>query len=176
MMKVMRYSASGNTHKKGTEATFWVMWLLTASRSADPIPGSNSHRPSAASATGSTGAAGCAVDAGKAVEYHSAIFASQPKTEGAGYSDAALVALGDKAGITGAAKVTFDDCIASGRYRQWAVNSYLQFIKKNLSGTPTLAINGVVQDNSVFLINSTNTGVDTTGKALWAALVKAGAK
>jgi protein-disulfide isomerase len=123
-----------------------------------------------------TSAFGCAVDAGKGTEYHTAIFAVQPKAEGVGYSDATLVALGAQAGITGPAKVTFDSCVAAGTYRQWAQNSYTQFVKNGMTGTPSVAINGKVQDNTVYLLNEAGTGVDTTGKKLWKALQAAGAK
>ena len=38
-----------------------------------------------------TAAWGCAIDAGKAVEYHGAVFAAQPTTEGDGFSDAQAI-------------------------------------------------------------------------------------
>src|SRR5437868_14647350 len=43
MMNVTRYSASGTTHRNGTEATFWVTWLVIASSSAEPMPASTSQ-------------------------------------------------------------------------------------------------------------------------------------
>ena len=41
--KLSRYRLSGTIHRKGTEATFWVMWLLMASSMAEPAPASASH-------------------------------------------------------------------------------------------------------------------------------------
>ncbi|MEY5144648.1 MAG: hypothetical protein RL745_9 [Actinomycetota bacterium] len=128
------------------------------------------------SSTRATAAFGCAADAGKAVEYHSAVFGIQPKTEGVGYSDKQLIELGVKVGLTGAVKDTFDSCVATGKYRQWATNSYYRFIKDGIEGTPSVAINGKLLDNKVYLLNEAGTGIDTTGTRLWKALQDAGAK
>jgi hypothetical protein len=37
MMNVSRYSASGSTQMKGTDAMFWVMWFETASSVHVPV-------------------------------------------------------------------------------------------------------------------------------------------
>ena len=48
-----------------------------------------------------TSAWGCAIDAGKTGEYHSAVFDIQPAEEGVGYSDQQLIDLGTTVGIDG---------------------------------------------------------------------------
>lgn len=128
------------------------------------------------SSTRATAAFGCAVDAGKGLEYHSAVFAAQPKTEGVGYSDKTLVELGVKVGLTGSTKDEFDACVATGKYRQWATNSYFRFIKDGVEGTPSVAINGKLIDNKIYLLNEAGDGIDKTGTRLWKALQEAGAK
>ena len=40
---MIRYSASGSTHRNGTLAMFWVMWLVTASSITEPIAESASQ-------------------------------------------------------------------------------------------------------------------------------------
>src|SRR5689334_11173104 len=57
MMNVARYSVSGTSHRSGTEATFWVMWLVTASSSTEPMAESASHQAKSARATGASSAA-----------------------------------------------------------------------------------------------------------------------
>src|SRR5258707_15063988 len=43
-MKLRRYRLSGATHSSGIGATFWVRWLVVASRSVDAHPASPTHR------------------------------------------------------------------------------------------------------------------------------------
>jgi protein-disulfide isomerase len=89
-----------------------------------------------------TSAWGCAVDAGKAGEYHSGIFAIQPESEGVGFSDAALIDLGGTVGITGDALTTFTECVQAGTYLSWAANSNEKFYESGAGGTPTGYLNG----------------------------------
>jgi protein-disulfide isomerase len=96
-----------------------------------------------------TAAWGCAIDAGKAVEYHAAVFAAQPATEGDGYTDAQLVRLGTQSGISGAAGATFKACVADGRYRGWAQNSTVAFHQAQVAGTPAAYLDGHQLDNGV---------------------------
>lgn len=85
---------------------------------------------------------GCAVDAGKGKEYHNAVFANAPVTEGDGYSEALLLSLAETAGITGAARDTFTSCVTDGTYEPWALNSTQIFYDANIPGTPLVKING----------------------------------
>lgn len=89
-----------------------------------------------------TSAWGCAISAGKATQYHSAVFAAQPATEGDGITDETLTQLGKDVGLTGAEFDTFSKCVADGSYRGWAANSNEKFAAAKISGTPTLLLNG----------------------------------
>jgi protein-disulfide isomerase len=90
-----------------------------------------------------TAAWGCAIDAGKAKEYHNAVFANQPEQEGAGYTDEQLLAFAGDAGITGADLDTFTKCVADATYLGWAANSTDVFYTSNIQGTPLAKLNGV---------------------------------
>jgi protein-disulfide isomerase len=86
---------------------------------------------------------GCAIDAGKAKEYHNAVFANQPETEGTGYTDEQLLAFAGDAGITGAALDTFTTCVTDRTYVGWAANSTDVFYTSGIAGTPFALLNGV---------------------------------
>jgi protein-disulfide isomerase len=92
---------------------------------------------------------GCAVDAGKAKEYHDAVFANAPATEGDGYSETLLLGLAETAGITGADLETFTTCVTDGTYEPWALNSTQVFYDANIPGTPLVKINGTEIDASI---------------------------
>ncbi len=79
---------------------------------------------------------GCAIDAGKAHEYHTTVFANQPAQEGTGYTDAQLLQFGKDSGITGDAYTTFEKCVADNTYAGWVANSYQQFQDDAVPGTP----------------------------------------
>jgi len=93
-----------------------------------------------------TGAWGCAIDAGKAAEYHNAIYANPPAKEGDGYTDAQLLSFAQTAGITGAELDTFTSCMNAGTYQPWAQNSYQVFVDSNIPGTPMAKLNGTELD------------------------------
>ena len=84
---------------------------------------------------------GCAVDAGKALEFHRTIFQAQPLTEGKGYSLGDLTTIAGIAGISDSA--AFTDCLSSKKYEGWVNNSYDMFSKEGVSSTPTGFLNGV---------------------------------
>lgn len=83
---------------------------------------------------------GCAIDAGKAVEYHNVVYANQPANEGDGYTDEALLGFAEQAGITGDGLTTFTQCVADGTYRVWAANSTNAFYNSGAQGTPTAVL------------------------------------
>lgn len=88
-----------------------------------------------------TAAFGCAVDQGKAAEYHAAIFAAQPATEGVGFSDDQLLSFGQ--GIMDETQfAAFSTCVSSGEYKSWVQNSYDLFSKEGVTSTPTGILNG----------------------------------
>jgi len=85
---------------------------------------------------------GCAVDAGKTLEYHNVVFKNQPEVEGDGYSDEQLLTFATDAGIAGPALDTFTQCVTARTYVGWAANSYDTFLKSNVPGTPAGFLNG----------------------------------
>ena len=89
-----------------------------------------------------TNAAACAADAGKYIEYFSAVFAGQPATEGAGYSDAQLTEFAKTAGITGPALTTWQKCTSSGQHNQYVADVETASGKAGVTGTPTVKLNG----------------------------------
>jgi protein-disulfide isomerase len=95
------------------------------------------------SSTRAAAAWGCAIDAGKAKEYHNAVFANQPETEGTGYTDEQLITIAGDAGITGADLETFTTCFTDRTYLGWAANSTDVFYTSGIAGTPFALLNGV---------------------------------
>ena len=89
-----------------------------------------------------TMALACASDAGVPAEYHSAVFARQPETEGDGYSTKTLIDAAKSVGITGAKLTTFTSCLSSEKYKDWVSNSNTLFSQEGNSGTPTAYLNG----------------------------------
>ena len=94
-----------------------------------------------------TSAWGCAIDAGKPGEFHSAVFDLQPADEGVGYSDQQLIDLGTTVGIPAADLATYTKCVQDGNYLGWAANSNEAFVKSGAGGTPTAYLNGVELDS-----------------------------
>ena len=90
-----------------------------------------------------TAAWGCAIDAGKAKEYHATVFANQPEVEGTGWTNEELIAFAGDAGIAGAELDTFTQCVADATYLGWSANSTEVFYTSNIPGTPLAKINGV---------------------------------
>ena len=86
---------------------------------------------------------GCAIDAGKAREYHIAVFDNQPEVEGTGYSDNDLIRIAGESGITGADLDTFTTCFTDRTYLPWAANSSAVFYASGVPGTPFALLNGV---------------------------------
>jgi protein-disulfide isomerase len=85
---------------------------------------------------------GCAIDAGKAMEYSGVVYANQP-SEGAGFTTSQLIDFGVQAGIGGSDLDTFTQCVNDGTYLGWAVNSTAVFNEQNVPGTPTGYLNGL---------------------------------
>lgn len=91
---------------------------------------------------------GCAVDQGKAVEFHTLVFANQPAEEGLGFSDQVLIGLAEEAGITGDALAEFTDCYESERYQRWVRNSDIAAQQRGVPGTPTGYLDGQQLDST----------------------------
>ncbi len=86
---------------------------------------------------------GCAVDAGKAKEYHNTVYANQPEVEGTGYTDDQLIGFASDSGITGTELETFTTCFADRTYLGWAANSTNEFYGASVPGTPFATLDGV---------------------------------
>lgn len=85
-------------------------------------------------------AAGCAVDEGKYVEYHSALFGDQASKENSGHWTAStLIALGKKVGISSSA---FASCVNSKKYGAWVAAVEKSAEAAKVSSTPTVFLNG----------------------------------
>ena len=110
-----------------------VIWRSTSFLDSN-FPGDNSKR--AASAWG------CAIDAGKKVEYKKAIFENQPATEGDGWSDSQLIQLGKDVGIPEGEQPAFEACVNDRTYVKWANNGTDEFQANEVPGTPGLYLNG----------------------------------
>jgi len=87
---------------------------------------------------------GCAIDAGKAREFHDLVYANQPEEEGSGWPNESFIALGEQAGITGADLETFTTCVNDSTYRVWGANSTQVFYDSGIQGTPHAKLNGDV--------------------------------
>ena len=90
----------------------------------------------------STAAFGCAIDAGKGLEYHDALYANQPANEGDGWTDEQLASYASTAGITGDALKTWNTCYTERKFLGWALNSTQVFTEGDFQGTPTGLLNG----------------------------------
>lgn len=112
------------------------------------LAGDNSANGNPNSSLTSTMALGCAVDAGKAQEYHATVFANQPE-EGKGYSISDLNRFAELSGVTGEKLATFNDCLTSSKYEGWVQNSYAKFNAAGVTSTPTGLLNGKALDNNV---------------------------
>jgi len=96
-----------------------------------------------------TAAWGCAIDAGKAQQYHNAIYANPPATEGIGFTNDTLMGFAGDAGIEGAALDKFKTCFDAQKYLSWSANSTEAFYKSGAKGTPYGVLNGKPLDNAV---------------------------
>jgi protein-disulfide isomerase len=94
------------------------------------------------SSSRSANAVACASDAGKFLEYHSAVFAAQPVKEGDGYTDAQLTEFATTAGITGPALTTWQKCTSTGQHAQYVTDVQTAAEKEGVFGTPTVKLNG----------------------------------
>jgi len=100
-------------------------------------------------------AAACAVDQGKFLEMHTALYVNQPTTAQAAenssfWTNTSLIALGHSVGIT---SPTFDSCVSSGKYLAWTGNINTDAAAKNINSTPTVLVNGKKIENATVLDN-----------------------
>jgi len=91
----------------------------------------------------SAAASGCAADAGRFVDYATALYAQQPAEGSAGLSETQLVNLGSVAGLTDPA---FEQCVRTDKYLAWVDGVTERAVKKGVRGTPTVLVNGQAVD------------------------------
>lgn len=94
------------------------------------------------SSTRSANAAACASDAGRFLEYNSAVFAGRPEKEGAGYTDAQLTEFANTSGITGEKLTTWQECTSSGKHAGYITDVQTAAEKAGIFDTPTVKLNG----------------------------------
>ena len=85
-------------------------------------------------------AAGCAWDQGKFLQFHDQVFANQPANEGDGWSDAQLETFAKNAGVPD--MPTFNQCLASQKYKGFLTQVNAQADKQQVTGTPSFLVNG----------------------------------
>lgn len=93
------------------------------------------------SSTRAVAAWGCAIDQGKAREYHDRIYEDQP-LGGEGWTDAQLLQYGTDVGITGEEFTAFEQCVQERRYVSWAANSNAAALESGVQATPTVLLDG----------------------------------
>lgn len=98
-----------------------------------------------------TAAWGCALDVNKGEEYHSALYASQPPTEGVGWTKEELIQLGVTVGMNEADFNNFRKCVDAGVYLPWANNITRTFYSSGVQGTPTALLNGQMMDRATLM-------------------------
>jgi protein-disulfide isomerase len=84
-------------------------------------------------------AAACSADQNQFLNYHRSLYANQPQENSGAWTDAALVAVGQAAGIT---SKNFASCVTGGQYADWVNNVAAAGAKANVNSTPTVFING----------------------------------
>lgn len=94
------------------------------------------------SSTRAANAAFCADDAGKFQEFHDAVYANQPATEGQGWTDAQFTGFAQTAGITGDTLKTWTTCFENNKYVNYVNSVDAQSSKDGVNGTPTVKIDG----------------------------------
>lgn len=88
-------------------------------------------------------AAACADTVGKFKEYHDTVYAGQPASEGAGYSEQQLrVDFPTLAGITGGDLTKFQACYDTGATAKWVSESYKSGTEGWAGSTPQYSVNG----------------------------------
>ena len=90
-------------------------------------------------------AANCAVDQGRFIEYHRALYAIQGAENTGIYSNSNLIEVGKRLGIT---DPKFEKCVTGGTYADVVKNVNNSMGKYNVNGTPTVFINGKVWNRS----------------------------
>ena len=96
-------------------------------------------------------AAACASNAGKFLEYHTALYANQSKTENSGlWNSQVLTLLGVGLGIT---DKNFASCVKKSTYTGWTSLIETDATKQGVNSTPTVFVNGKLMPTENYLDN-----------------------
>lgn len=99
--------------------------------------------------------AACADNAGRYSEYHNAVFAVQPTTEGPGYTTQQLrVDVPAAAGITGDALTGFQNCYDTRATQAFVEGTNEKASEANVNSTPTIRVNDTKLDNNTVFQSS----------------------
>ena len=99
-------------------------------------------------------ALGCAIDQGVGIEYKKAVYATQPTTEGSGWTDAQLISLASVVGITGDGVTTFSKCVTEQEHMIWGSVADDFFASSGVNSTPTVRLNGEVVPEEIITANN----------------------
>jgi protein-disulfide isomerase len=86
----------------------------------------------------SSAASACAADGGKFTEYTDVLFANQPAEGTPGPDNEQLIAFGNQVGLG----EPFAQCVRDGTYTTWTAHVTEQMGRANVTGTPTVKVNG----------------------------------
>jgi protein-disulfide isomerase len=89
--------------------------------------------------TRAAASSGCASDAGRFREYRYTLYDNQPPERAAGLSDEELVQFGLQVGLDEG----FARCVMAGAYIEWAEYVTAVAIRRGVSGTPSVYVDGV---------------------------------
>ena len=92
----------------------------------------------------SSAASACAATAGVFVPYVKLLYANQPPENGDGLPEQTLIDLGHQAGAQG----DFATCVSDNTYTRWTAAVTDAASRQNVTGTPTVLVNGKQIDNT----------------------------
>jgi protein-disulfide isomerase len=92
------------------------------------------------SSTRSANAAACAQAQGKFLAFHDVVYQNPPATEGAGFTDAQLLAFGKSAGIPD--MTAYTQCLNDQRYVGFLTQVSAEADTRQVTGTPTFFVDG----------------------------------
>jgi protein-disulfide isomerase len=88
--------------------------------------------------TRSAAASACAADEGRFAEYTDVLFTNQPAEGGPGPDNEQLIGFGNQVGLG----EPFAQCVRDGRYTGWVGDVTEAMSRANITGTPTVLVNG----------------------------------
>lgn len=94
--------------------------------------------------TRASAASGCAAAGGKFHEYAKALFDKQPPEGSAGLPDDQLIDIGTGVGLD---RGSFGGCLKDGTYKTWTEHVTDDAGRSNVTGTPTVRVNGQPVEN-----------------------------